>query len=164
MSIPGRRSAQAIALALLVALGWLGGCSDLGPGDPPPPLQGLIVSDPIQTASLAADARMASPPAETAGNELVYVSLPPGAVPTGRTAAIRRVGDAGSIVTTVRNGGFDPLQIAAQHGDSVDILVRDAGSGIVFQVRAAVAATSGVVAGRPEDRVHVFARRELGDL
>jgi len=51
-----------IAVAVLVALGWLGGCSDVpgGPAccDPPrdPPPQGLVVSDLAQQPGVAAAA------------------------------------------------------------------------------------------------------------
>ena len=149
MTIPGRRFAQTIALAVLTALGWLGGCSD-NPGGPCssdcPVLEGVIVSDQVAAGGIgtAAEARTASAPAGTAGDELAYVALPPGTVPAGNWATIRRVGDAGSIVTAVLSGGFDPVAVAAQAGDSIDVIVRDAVGTTVLQARLAVAAV-----GRP---------------
>jgi len=129
-------------LAVLVALGWLGGCSDDSTGpctDCPPSPEGLIVSDPAVTVGSAegvgSGAALAS-----AGEDVAYVSLPPGAVPTGSAATIRRVGDGGSLVTPVQDGGFDPVPVAAGVGDSIDIIVRDAAGGTVLQARLVVAA------------------------
>src|SRR5213596_3683041 len=59
MTIPEPRCSQAIALALLSALGWLGGCSD-NPGglnsklQPPP--EDLVVSNPALIAGVTARA------------------------------------------------------------------------------------------------------------
>lgn len=129
-----------LAFAALVALGWLGGCSDLGPGDLPPPPQELIVSDPGPAAGSAPGGGAATAPASSADDEVAYVSLAPSTVATGDTATIRRVGDAGSFVTTMRDGGFDPVPVGAQPGDSIDITVKDAAGGTVLQARLAVAA------------------------
>src|SRR5580765_3425082 len=130
-----------LALATLSVLGWLGGCSD-NPVEPTccdPPL-GLIVSDPVSAAGVAAGAAAAPSLTSSVGNEGVYVSLPPSTIPTGNTAAIRRAGDAGSTFTTVRDGGFDPIPVNALAGDSIDVLVWDAANSIVLQTRLAVAA------------------------
>lgn len=143
MRIPGHRLAPAIALAVVGALGWLGGCSD-GPIEPcsdcSPPPQGLIVSDPVAAAGLAAGAGPALALASGAGDEVVYVSLPPGTAPTGSRARINLVGDTVAITTAVLDGGFDPVAVEAQVGDSIDVRVTDAGGGVVLQARVAVAA------------------------
>ena len=139
MTIPGRRFAQAIALTILGALGWLGGCSDLGPRDPATPPEGLVVSDPVLVAGSSARVGTASALA-SAGDEVAYVSLAPGTVPPGNWATIRRVGDAGWIVTALLGGGFDPVAVNAGAGDSIDVIVRDAGGGTVLHTRLAVAA------------------------
>src|SRR6058998_3060368 len=91
-----------IAVAVLTALGWLGGCSDTpnGPVDDRV-LEGLIVSDPVKTAGVAAGARIALALAGSAADDVAYVSLAPGTVPSGSLAIIRRLGDVGSTFTTV---------------------------------------------------------------
>jgi len=136
------RSVRAgIALAILAVVGWLGGCSD-NPGGPvyTPPPEGLVLSDPVSTAGIATAVGMLAAPASGAADEVAYVSLAPGTVPTGTTAIIRRVGDARSVVTAVFDGGFDPVPVGAGAGDSIDVVVRDAAGGTVLQARLAVAA------------------------
>ena len=132
-----------IALALLGALGWLGGCSD-GPinlcSTCPPPPQGLIVSDPAPAGGVAVRAGMASAPTSGAGDSVAYVSLPPGTVPAGSRATLRRLGDAATVTDTVRDGGFDPLPVGARAGDSIEVMVRDAGGVTVYQMHAEVRA------------------------
>jgi alpha-tubulin suppressor-like RCC1 family protein/uncharacterized protein YjdB len=143
MTIGARRFAQPIALAIVGALWWLGGCSDSPGGldccDPPTPPQGLIISDPVPATAVARGSLVASASTSSAGDDVAYVSLPPGTVPTGNTAIIRRVGD-NPLTTTVRDGGFDAVAVVAQAGDSIDVIVRDATGGSVFQLRLAVAA------------------------
>lgn len=130
-----------IVLAIIAVLGWLAGCSDSpsGPVDTPPP-EGLIVSDLVSTPGIAPAVGMLAAPARSAGEEVAYVSLPPGTVPAGNWATMRRVGDDGSIVTAVLSGGFDPVAVTAQAGDSIDVIVRDAAGTTVLQARLAVAA------------------------
>jgi alpha-tubulin suppressor-like RCC1 family protein len=71
---------------------------------------------------------------------VVYVSLDPSTAPGGARAIVHRVGDAGSVTAAVVAGGFDPVPIVAQAGDSIDVVVTDAGGAVVYQVRAAVLA------------------------
>jgi alpha-tubulin suppressor-like RCC1 family protein len=130
-----------IALAIMGVLGWLAGCSD-NPGGPVccDPPQGLVVSDPVPAAGLAAGTGAALAFANGAGDSVVYVSLPPGTAPAGSRAAIRRVGDVASLTTAVLDGGFDPVPVEAQAEDSIEVLVTDAAGGTVLQARLAVAA------------------------
>jgi uncharacterized protein YjdB len=131
----------AIAFTALGVLGWLGGCSDT-PGAPvccDPLPQGLVISDPVPAIGVAQGSPVASALTTSAGDDVAYVSLPPGTVPTGDTAIIRRVGDS-SLTTAVFGGGFDPVPVVAQAGDSIDVIVRDAAGGTVLQERLAVAA------------------------
>jgi alpha-tubulin suppressor-like RCC1 family protein len=76
----------------------------------------------------------------SAADDVAYVSLPPGTVSTGRTATIRRVGDGGSIITTVRDGGFDPVPVEANVGDSIEVLVADASGAPIRTLGLVVAA------------------------
>ncbi len=133
MSILGRRSAQAIALTVLGALGWLGGCSD----NPSEPIvvdsltQDVIVSDPVAAAELPAAAGVAVAMTSAAADTVVFVSLPPGTIPAGRRAIVRRVGNAATLTTTMLDGGFDPVPVGAQVGDSIAVAVTDAAGGII---------------------------------
>ena len=114
-----------IAVSVLGVLGWLGGCSDsVGPCCAPP--QGLVVSDPTPATPLA-EVTGALALASGPGDSVVYVSLPPGTVPTGSRAVVRRVGESATLITPVLNGGFDPVLVAANVGDSIEVLVTDAG-------------------------------------
>ena len=144
MTIPEPRCSQAIALALLSALGWLGGCSD-NPGglnsklQPPP--EDLVVSNPALIAGVTARAgsALARPAGATdSGGTVAYISLAPGTVPAGRSATVRRVGDVASVTTAVPDGGFDPVPLGARAGDSVDVQVTDANARTVFHRRVAV--------------------------
>jgi len=129
-----------IAVVLVSVLGWLGGCLDNpnGPVDRLPP-RGLIVSDPVSSAGIGAVAFRATPTGNT-GDDVAYVCLPPGTVPSGTTATIGRVGFAGSIAATMFDGGFDPIPVGAAPGDSIEIVVADAAGSTVFQAALAVAA------------------------
>src|SRR2546426_4717656 len=130
-----------VQAGLLGALAWLGACSDSPggprsktPGDvvvPPPP--GLVVSDPLPAAVLAAGAGAALAPAGGAGDSVAYVSLTPGTVPAGRVATIHRVGGTELIVTTIRDGGLDPVPVGARVGDSIEVVVTDA-HGVTLQL------------------------------
>ena len=127
----------------LVALVWLAGCSD-GSGPvccDPPPLEGLMVSNPIASAALTAETGGALALVPGALDDVTYVSLAPGTVPTGRRASVRRVGDAGSVTTAVTDGGFDPLPIAGQAGDSVEVVVTNDDGAVVLHEYALVAAS-----------------------
>lgn len=124
-----------VVLAIAIA------CSD-DPSGPctecPPP--GLMVSDPISAPVFAANGESGAS-ALVLDGRTAYVSLPPGTVAGGSRAEISRVSEIESVVTTVIDGGFDPVPIAAQVGDSLDVIVRSSGDAIVFQSRVAVTAT-----------------------
>jgi hypothetical protein len=132
----------------LGVVGWVVACSD-DPGGPEPlePLaEGVIVSDPVAGSSIAAAAAApfaragSAGSAGSAGDTVTYVTLPLGTAPGGSVATIRRVGDTESIITRVHDGGFDPVAVGAQVGDSIDIRVTDAAEETVFALRVAVLA------------------------
>ncbi|HEV8398307.1 MAG TPA: Ig-like domain-containing protein [Gemmatimonadales bacterium] len=97
---------------------------------------------------------MASGGADT----LVYVSLRPGTIPGGSSAVVRRVGEAATLTTTIRDGGFDPVPIGAEVGDSVEVIVRNAGGASVFESHLAVAAR------RPPVVVRTYPPRKKTDV
>jgi Tol biopolymer transport system component len=140
-------------LSALVALSWFAACSD-NPGDPSsliaPLPDGVIVSNPVPPVALGAETRAAFALAPSAGTDVVYVSLAPGTVPAGNQAVVRRVGDAASLTTAVTDGGFDPVPVPAQTGDSIDVVVTDAGGAVVLQQRVLVAAARPPVIVRTE--------------
>jgi alpha-tubulin suppressor-like RCC1 family protein len=142
-----------IALAVVGVLGWLGGCSD-NPVDPdiePPPPQGLILSDPVLAGGVAS--RATSAPVlllNGAEDSVAFVSLPLGTVPNGSVATIRGVGNADMIFATVRDGGFDPVPVAAQAGDSIDVRVTSAGGATLLMLRVGVAKTRPPIVVRTE--------------
>ena len=139
-----KRIARAwIALAVVTALAWFAACSD-NPGDPSavtaPLPDGVIVSNPVPAAAFAAETHVALALAPDAGTDVVYVSLAPGTVPTGSRASVRRVGDAASLTTAVADGGFHPVPVAAQAGDSIEVIVVDAGADTIYRKRQPVKA------------------------
>ena len=71
--------------------------------------------------------------------------LPPGAVPTGSRVLIRRVGEVAFVTTAVLDGGFDPVPVGGQVGDSIEVIVTDAvGATVaVFGVSVSVARPRG---------------------
>jgi len=137
----------------LVTVSSLGGCLQ-DPGGPGAPVallpQGVIVSDPVPAAALVAETRAALVLASGAEEDVAYVSLAPGTVPGGSLAIVRRVGDAASLTTAVTNGGFDPVPVVAQTGDSIEVRVTGAGGATLREVQVAVAAARPPVIVRTE--------------
>ena len=89
---------------------------------------------------------------------MVYVSVTAGTAPGGSVATIHRVGDALPITTRVIDGGVDPVQVAAQTGDSIDVVVFDSGGNTVYQLRV------GVTAARPPVVVRTDPPRKKTDV
>jgi hypothetical protein len=131
------RRAERFSAALVAVIALCSGCSDAsGPtGLARNDLPALIVS-PIMhggasvrttsriTASTTAHASFSA----AASGMNAYVSLPPGSVPGGISAAIRD-GTAGTaLAVTMVDGGFDPVAIAANVGDTLFVAVTRAGT------------------------------------
>jgi hypothetical protein len=101
---------------LICALTILGACSD-PPGpepEPPAPLSAALVS-----ASITRPA--ASNAAIVVGN--AYVSMVPGTDPGGQRADVRNLRSGASASAPMRDGGFDPLAVAAEPGDTLSVTV-----------------------------------------
>ena len=70
----------------------------------------------------------------------VYVSLPPGAVPSGSTATISDLRTGGSVDASVVDGGFDPVALTAIEGDTLVIVIRPTGGAGTTSFLSVVAA------------------------
>jgi len=148
-----RRAAPVARWLILCAAGALA-CSDGGSGPevktpalPPTP---FIVSNPHRgAASFGSNDAGAS----TSAAEFVYVALPPGAIPDVDQVVIR-VRSSGATITAIAiNGGLDPVPIAAQPGDTLDLDVRLAsGSSQQFSMVAPRVARPVVVRTSPPPR------------
>lgn len=120
---------------ILAATGLAVACTDSqepGGGQTAPPSP-FIVSSPL-AMPLSPSASLAASGSAVSG--VVYISLPPGAIPDGRTVTIRdtRLGSIASAVLV--EGGFDPVAITADVGDSLAITVQvgTAGNKVFYAV------------------------------
>ena len=116
-----------VALAGLVLGAMIPGPPDDG-RSAPPAVRGLKPGDGSLTSSFKIAAGCF-----TSSLFLVYISLPPGAIPNGITATIRDFRNGGSTTAHVVNGGFDPAALPAIEGDTLAITVRaDRGRRLTF--------------------------------
>jgi alpha-tubulin suppressor-like RCC1 family protein/uncharacterized protein YjdB len=134
----GRQIIAIAGVALFAA------CTDrVGPSTTVERPTGVIASNPIPVgvavsgAQLGASLSAASPSAD---DSVAYVSLTPGTAPSGSSATIRRIGSTSSFQTGVFDGGFDPVPVIAGAGDSIEVVIRNAGGGIVTLIGLRVAA------------------------
>ena len=121
------RLARTLAGAVAVA-----GCTDTtGSVSPPTPrsnhLPTLIASTPVQSVSPSAPVHIVVHNAPPTGG-VVYVSLPPDAVPDGVSASIRDVESGQVVAAAMVDGGFDPVAITATVGDTLLVAVQSLGS------------------------------------
>src|SRR6266576_7185805 len=137
-------------LSMLLVMILVPACSDSPSGpcsDCPPQVQGLLVSNPVPGTTLASNGAMAL--SNAGENTVAYVGMTSGTVPSGVLVRVRH-GNSISLLTTMRDGGFRPLAIPAQIGDSIDVSVIDAGSQTVFHALVPVAALRTPVVVRTE--------------
>ena len=125
------KSASQIALAASVALI---GCSEPTVPAAKQSSTHVVVSSTIAQSSVASRVSSVGPAAMTALDEasFVYVSMPPGSVPTGQHATIHNRATAQVLSVAMVNGGFDPEPIAAAVGDTLEVDV-DTPSGTVTE-------------------------------
>src|SRR3989442_5568985 len=83
---------------------------------------GLIVSVPLPATAAPSPNASASP----SSGSVVYVSLPPGSIPSGTFATLRNATTGQSVTVPVVNGGFDPVPVGAEVGDSLKVEVQRA--------------------------------------
>jgi hypothetical protein len=84
------------------------------------------------------------------GDSVVYVSLVSGTAPEGANATIRNRSSGFTVTTPVLGGGFDPVSVRAQVGDTLEIQVRDLSDVVVLEGRVAVPAARPPVVVRTE--------------
>lgn len=123
------------SMLLLTALASFAGCQD---GESPMGvvrealLGGVahepVVSDPQQSPAAVGSVAIAAS-RQGAASDAVYVSLPPGTVPSGGLATIRDTRSGSEALAAMAEGGFDPVGLSAAAGDSVTITVRLDGGG-----------------------------------
>jgi TolB protein len=140
----------------LACLSVLGSCLDH---------EGILETDGITAiASVPTVSNPLSPPSgsaiaarfsATVNSEMgiVYVSLPPGTVPEGGFATLRENRTGVSIPVPMANGGFDPVSVSAEAGDTIAIEVQLTGGAIVrFALAVPHAARPVVVRTQPPRR------------
>src|SRR6266516_3823951 len=135
-----------VGLAALLALA--GACLDdrMGPVEHPeraqPPVPGLVASNPLPApTSISAGPVIRSASAGDQGDSIAYVSLAAGTVPGGRLATVANAAMRLSVTIPVLDGGFDTVAIGAGVGDSLEVVVRDAGGAAILQAYLPVLAT-----------------------
>lgn len=120
-------------LAVVVA------CTD-GTGPVPRPSP-ILVSNPHVSAVTPVSSRVSASlhaDGATVPDTTVYVGLEPGTAPTGTVATVRVAASGAFATTVVQDGGFDPVPVTAEVGDTVTVVVRDAAGAQVFEGLATV--------------------------
>ena len=105
----------------------LAACSSV---DAPEPidagLAAIVVSEPVRTANGAPAGVSGSRSPAATDDGMAYVSLPPGAFPEGIAATISNLASGAARTESMVNGGFDPVPIPANVGDTLQIEVVNA--------------------------------------
>jgi len=116
------RMPLAVALLALAAMPWIAcreGARITGPTEPKTP---LVVSEaqaivPGALGAIAAERAVVG----AATTDVAYVSLPPGTIDDAAAATVRNVSRSVQTTVTVIDGGFDPIPIAAEAGDTIEV-------------------------------------------
>ena len=96
---------------LLCALTILGACSDSsGPDSPGLPVSPALVSSSIEPPVAASHAAVVGGQA--------YVSMVPGTDADGQRVEIRNLSNGAAATAPMQTGGFDPVPVAAEAGDT----------------------------------------------
>lgn len=134
-TLMGRVSA-AMSAVLTGLLVWTAACSDSSglrqmPADVLPTadsLPGLILSTPVRESGAFMGRAGAPASGAPLSANVVYISLAPGAVPTGVQATIRDEATGVTATAAVVDGGFDPVAIAASVGDTLVVEIKRIGA------------------------------------
>jgi sugar lactone lactonase YvrE len=131
MYVTWRSAIATLALSAIVAttacLDDSGPVSN-GPVNTLDTLPGLLVSHPVDAPPVVGNA-IALGDGASAAAHVVYVSMIPGTVPTGLQATIRDQATGAPVTTTIVGGGFDPVPIAAEVGDTLQVEITRLGAG-----------------------------------
>ncbi len=132
-----RRSSLAVAAGLALAALAAGCSSNSEPADKasrtPSP---FVVSSPVPNAAGIHSNTGVTPHSTSAASTVVYISLPPGAMPAGVTVTIADAHLGSSVSAAFVDGGFDPVSLAADAGDTLTFTVRRADTTSVTYMRA----------------------------
>ena len=138
----GGRTAVMRRLCLVALVISAAACGDqpagfAGPETPLWNLDKLIVSNPLPSAAVGAAI------AQGTEGTIVYVSMAAGGFPGAERVTIRSSA-ASEVTTSVRNGGWDPVAVAASAGDSLRLTLTG-----TFGVRAFTSAVPRAHTNRP---------------
>ena len=142
------RCGGAVSLLAILALA----CTDDSPMGPGQPLGAspFVLSGPLSAPSVVATHAFLGPPS---GSTVTYVSLPPGSIPNGSTATIAVVRTGYTVVVNLVAGGFDPVAVPAEEGDSITITVQSPAAGPKTYTRT-VPATADPIVVRTDPPAH----------
>jgi len=112
--------------AVLILLGgvWVTSCTEHSPSGPSRQsnLKAIVViSDPLGGA-LTTPYR-SFPDGGSLDGSIAYISIPQGGVPDGVSVSIRNLRTKEMLTASLVEGGLDPIPIAAEAGDSIEIVV-----------------------------------------
>jgi len=110
-----------------------------------------IVSDPMSTSLM----QIAAEPSLSAG--VVYLSLRPQTIPSGRTLHVRNLGTGAERAASLLDGGLDPIAVSASVGDTLSLVATDS-------VGATKATTLIVTSRRPPRVVRTIPQRRKVDV
>jgi hypothetical protein len=91
---------------------------------------------------------------QLAGSTVVYVSLPPGAIPNGIAADISVLRTGSSVSRPLVDGGFDPVAVSAVVGDTIAVTVHVTGAASTVSVRFKVEPSTPPVIVRTDPPPH----------
>lgn len=119
-----------------------------------PPLSGIIVSEPVRLGAASGQGLVI----DAGQNEFAYVSLAPDTVLAGDIAVITNLARGTPLGVPITNGGFDPVQIQALPGDTLEIRILRASGQVLARTLTLVPARKPPVVVRtdpPKDKTGV---------
>jgi Tol biopolymer transport system component len=129
-------SCRGATIGALVCLAGCGAERLPGPDDSGEDPVAMIVSSPVILPAGAASHAPGS--ARITAGTYAYVSLPVGTVPEGITARIENRRSGGIGVAYLSAGGFDPIAVPAQDGDSLLLEVKSLTGAVLLREASAV--------------------------
>lgn len=117
-----RRVSLPVALLPLAAVLWIA-CRDAGRiTGPQDDGSLLVVSDPlVAPPGTLGGLGTVRNVVDAATAHVAYVSLPPGTLGDATSATVRNVGRNAQLTVAVMDGGFDPVAIVAEAGDTISV-------------------------------------------